>query len=105
MFSIRKIRILSIVVVFHSLLILILANSIDISFASDIHNQLTNNSESENNKIMKSNNRFSNEDVCLRYENITKTIIVCNGTVDIPTIYDFINSIEMVLYFILNWIL
>ena len=91
MFSIRNIRILSIVV-FPSLLILILANIIDISFASDIHSQLTNNSESENNKIIKSNNRINNEDICLRYENITKTIIVCNGTVDIPTINDFIDN-------------
>ena len=54
--------------------------------------QLTNNSESENNKIIKSNNRINNEDICLRYENITKTIIVCDGTVDIPTINDFINN-------------
>ncbi len=91
MFSIRNIIIFRIVV-FPSLLIFILANIIDISFASDIHSQLTYNSESENNNIIKSNNRINNEDICLRYENITKTIIVCNGAVDIPTIYDFIDN-------------
>jgi parallel beta-helix repeat protein len=89
-FSIRDNKILSIVL-FPSLIILILANIIDISFASDISNQLTNNLESENN-IMKSNNSINNEDICMRYENITKTIIVCNGMVDIPTIYDFIDN-------------
>ena len=92
MFSIRNIIILGIVV-FPSLLILILANIIDTSFAVDIHSPLTNNSESENNKVIKSNNNpISKEDICLRYENITKTIVVCNGTVDIPTINDFFNN-------------
>lgn len=92
MFSIRNIIILGIVV-FPSLLILILANSIDTSFAVDIHSPLTNNSESENNKVIKSNNNpISKEDICLRYENITKTIVVCNGTVDVPTINDFFNN-------------
>ena len=92
MFSIRNIIIFGIVV-FPSLLILILANSIDTSFAVDIHSPLTNNSESENNKVIKSNNNpISKEDICLRYENITKTIVVCNGTVDVPTINDFFNN-------------
>lgn len=91
MFSIRNIIILGIVV-FPSLLILILANTIDTSFAVDIHSPLTNNSESENNKVIKSNNPISKEDICLRYENITKTIVVCNGTVDVPTINDFFNN-------------
>ncbi|MGZ5546476.1 MAG: right-handed parallel beta-helix repeat-containing protein [Nitrososphaeraceae archaeon] len=92
MFSIRNIIILGIVV-FPSLLILILANSIDTSFAVDIHSPLTNNSESENNKVIKSNNNpISKEAICLRYENITKTIVVCNGTVDVPTINDFFNN-------------
>jgi parallel beta-helix repeat protein len=91
-FSIRNIIILGIVV-FPSLLILFLANNIDTSFAVNIHSPLTNNSESENNKVIKSNNNsISNEDICLRYENITKTIVVCNGTVDIPTINDFFNN-------------
>jgi parallel beta-helix repeat protein len=91
-FSIRNIIILGIVV-FPSLLILILANSIDTLFAVDIHSPLTNNSESENNKVIKNNNNsISKEDICLRYENITKTIVVCNGTVDIPTINDFFNN-------------
>jgi parallel beta-helix repeat protein len=91
-FSIRNIIILGIVV-FSSLLILILANSIDTSFAVDIQSPLTNNSESENNKVIKSNNNpISTEDICLRYENITKTIVICNGTVDVPTINDFFNN-------------
>ena len=37
-------------------------------------------------------NPLKDDDICLRYENITKTIIVCNGTVDILTINDFFNN-------------
>ncbi len=90
MFSIRNIIILGIVV-FPSLLILILANIIDSSFAVDIQSTLTNNSEFEN-KVIKSDNPLKDDDICLRYENITKTIVVCNGTVDILTINDFFNN-------------
>ena len=90
MFSIRNIIILGIVV-FPSLLILILANIIDSSFAVDIQSTLTNNSEFEN-KVIKSDNPLKDDDICLRYENITKTIVVCDGTVDILTINDFFNN-------------
>jgi mannuronan 5-epimerase len=88
--SIRNIIILGIVV-FPSLLILILANNIDISFSVDNQSPLINNSEFENTD-MKSNHPLKQDDICLRYENITKTIVVCNGTVDILTINDFFNN-------------
>ncbi|HEU5461194.1 MAG TPA: right-handed parallel beta-helix repeat-containing protein [Nitrososphaeraceae archaeon] len=90
MSSIRNIIILGIVV-FPSLLILILANNIDISFSVDNQSPLINNSEFENTD-MKSNHPLQQDDICLRYENITKTIVVCNGTVDILTINDFFNN-------------
>jgi hypothetical protein len=76
-FSIRNIIILGIVV-FPSLLILILVNIIDNSFAVDFHNTLTNNTAEFENKVIKSNNPLKEDDICLRYENITKTIVVCN---------------------------
>ena len=90
MFSNRNIIILGIVG-FPSLLILILANIIDTSFAVDIQSTLTNNSEFEN-KVIKNNNSPKEDDICLRYENITKTIVVCNGTVDMLTINNFFNN-------------
>ncbi|MDW3632040.1 MAG: right-handed parallel beta-helix repeat-containing protein, partial [Nitrososphaeraceae archaeon] len=90
MFSIRNIIILGIVV-FPSLLILISVNIIDNSFAVDFHNILTNNAAEFENKIIKSN-PLKEDDICLRYENITKTIVVCNGTVDILTINDFFKN-------------
>ena len=90
MFSNRNIIILGIVG-FPSLLILILANIIDTSFAVDIQSTLTNNSEFENN-VIKNNNSPKEDDICLRYENITKTIVVCNGTVDMLTINNFFNN-------------
>jgi Right handed beta helix region len=90
-FSIRNIIILGIVV-FPSLLILILVNIIDNSFAVDFHNTLTNNAAEFENKVIKSNNPLKEDDICLRYENITKTIVVCNGTVDILTINDFFKN-------------
>lgn len=90
MFSNRNIVILGIVG-FPSLLILILVNIIDTSFAVDIQSTLTNNSEFEN-KVIKNNNSPKEDDICLRYENITKTIVVCNGTVDMLTINNFFNN-------------
>ena len=90
MFSNRNIIILGIVG-FPSLLILILVNFIDTSFAVDIQSTLTNNSEFEN-KVIKNNNSPKEDDICLRYENITKTIVVCNGTVDMLTINNFFNN-------------
>src|ERR671910_361237 len=90
-FLIRNIIILGIVVI-PSLLILILVNIIDTSFAVDINNTLTNNAAAFENKVIKSNNPLKEDDICLRYENITKTIVVCNGTVDILTINDFFNN-------------
>jgi hypothetical protein len=90
-FSIRNIIILGIVV-FPSLLILILVNIIDNSFAVDFHNTLTNNAAEFENKVIKSNNPLKEDDICLRYENITKTIVVCNGTADILTINDFFKN-------------
>ena len=90
MFSNRNIIILGIVG-FPSLLILILVNIIDTSFAVDIQSTLTNNSEFEN-KVIKNNNSPKEDDICLRYENITKTIVVCNGTVDMLTINNFFNN-------------
>jgi mannuronan 5-epimerase len=89
-FSNRNIIILGIVG-FPSLLILILVNFIDTSFAVDIQSTLTNNSEFEN-KVIKNNNSPKEDDICLRYENITKTIVVCNGTVDMLTINNFFNN-------------
>ena len=65
MFSIRNIIILGIVV-FPSLLILILVNIIDNSFAVDSHNTSTNNAAEFENKVIKSNNSLKEDDICLR---------------------------------------
>ena len=32
------------------------------------------------------------ENICLKYDNITKTIIVCDDNVEIPTIFSFFNN-------------
>ena len=90
MFINRNILILGIVG--FSSLILILVSTIDTSFAVDIQSTSINNAEFENEVIKNNNSPNEDENICLRYENITKTIIVCNGKVDIPTIYDFINN-------------
>ena len=91
MFSIRNITILGIILL-PSFLTINFDNIIDISFATETKSELTNIPETEN-KI-KGNNSTINEEknLCLRYENITKTIVICNGVVDIPTINNFINN-------------
>ncbi|MGE3858413.1 MAG: right-handed parallel beta-helix repeat-containing protein, partial [Nitrososphaeraceae archaeon] len=90
MFSIKSITILGV-----TILVSLLANNldtiIDISFATEIKNHTTNFSEVDN-KRLENNSIDNKKDLCLRYENITKTIVICNGVVDIPTINDFLNN-------------
>ncbi|HYZ97063.1 MAG TPA: hypothetical protein VE524_10755, partial [Nitrososphaeraceae archaeon] len=75
-----------------SFLTINLDNIINISFATEIKYPLTNISETEN-KINGNNSSINEEkDLCLRYENITKTIVICDGVVDIPTINNFVNN-------------
>ena len=90
MFSNRNIIILGIVG-FPSL-ILLLVSTIDTSFAVDIQSTAISNAEFENEVIKNNNSPKEDENICLRYENITKTIVVCNGTVDLLTINDFFNN-------------
>lgn len=90
MFSNRNIIILCIVG-FPSL-ILLLVSTIDTSFAVDIQSTSISNAEFENEVIKNNNSPKEDENICLRYENITKTIVVCNGTVDLLTINDFFNN-------------
>ena len=91
MFSIRNITILGIILL-PSFLTINLDNIINISFATEIKYPLTNISETEN-KINGNNSSINEEkDLCLRYENITKTIVICDGVVDIPTINNFVNN-------------
>ena len=91
MFSIRNITILGIILL-PSFLTINLDNIINISFATEIKSPLTNISETEN-KINRNNFSINEEkNQCLRYENITKTIVICGGVVDIPTINNFINN-------------
>ena len=90
MFSNRNIIILCIVG-FPSL-ILLLVSTIDTSFAVDIQSTSISNAEFENEVIKNNNSPNEDENICLRYENITKTIVVCNGTVDLLTINDFFNN-------------
>ncbi len=90
MFSNRNIIILGIVG-FPSL-ILLLVSTIDTSFAVDIQSTSISNAEFENEVIKNNNSPKEDENICLRYENITKTIVVCNGTVDLLTINDFFNN-------------
>ena len=91
MFSIRNITILGIILL-PSFLTINLDNIINISFATEIKNPLTNISETEN-KINRNNFSINEEkNQCLRYENITKTIVICDGVVDIPTINNFVNN-------------
>ena len=94
MFSVRNITILGFVLL-SSFLTVNLDNIIDISFATNIKSQLSNISETEN-KI-KGNISLINEEknLCIRYENITKTIVICDGVVDIPTINNFINNSDI----------
>ena len=90
MFSIKSITILGV-----TILVSFLANNldtiIDISFATEIKNNTTNFSEVDN-KRLENNSIDNKKDLCLRYENITKTIVICNGVVDIPIINDFLNN-------------
>ncbi len=80
-----------VIVLFSSILITNNYNMIDISFAIELKSQITSTHETEN-KI-KENNSFNHEkNPCLSYENITKTIVICDGVVDIPTINHFINN-------------
>ncbi|HEX7256785.1 MAG TPA: right-handed parallel beta-helix repeat-containing protein [Nitrososphaeraceae archaeon] len=75
-----------------SFLTINLDNIINISFATEIKYPLTNISETEN-KINGNNSSINEEkNLCLRYENITKTIVICDGVVDIPTINNFVNN-------------
>lgn len=94
MFSVRNITILGFVLL-SSFLTVNLDNIIDISFATNIKSQLLNISETEN-KI-KGNISLINEEknLCIRYENITKTIVICDGVIDIPTINNFINNSDI----------
>jgi parallel beta-helix repeat protein len=90
-FSIRNITILGIILL-PSFLTINLDNIINISFATEIKYPLTNISETEN-KINGNNSSINEEkNLCLRYENITKTIVICDGVVDIPTINNFVNN-------------
>jgi parallel beta-helix repeat protein len=90
-FSLRNITILGIILL-PSFLTINLDNIINISFATEIKNPLTNISETEN-KINGNNSSINEEkNLCLRYENITKTIVICDGVVDIPTINNFVNN-------------
>jgi parallel beta-helix repeat protein len=84
-FSIRNITILGFILL-SLFLINHLNNIIGISFATEIKSQITNISEIENNTVNDKKN------ICLRYENITKTIVICDGVLDIPTINKFINN-------------
>ena len=93
MFSIRNITILGIILL-PSFLTINLDNIIDISFATEIKSQITNISEIEN-KIDGNNSINEPKDLCLRYENITKTIVICDGVVDIPTINNFMNNSDI----------
>ena len=96
MFSIKSITILGI-----TILISFLANDsdnfFDTSFAKEIKIHSTNFSEVED-KEPENNNVDNKNDLCLRYENITKTIIICDGVADIPSIYDFLNNNNILLY-------
>lgn len=94
MFSVRNITILGFVLL-SSFLTVNLDNIIDISFATNTKSQFSNISETEN-KI-KGNISLINEEknLCIRYENITKTIVICDGVVDIPTINNFINNSDI----------
>ncbi|HKO40165.1 MAG TPA: right-handed parallel beta-helix repeat-containing protein [Nitrososphaeraceae archaeon] len=105
MFSYRNIIILGIVG-FPSL-ILLLVSTIDTSFAVDIQSTSSSNAEFENEVIKNNNSPKEDENICLRYENITKTIVVCNGTVDLLTINDFFNNNSDILEMIgeKEWIL
>jgi parallel beta-helix repeat protein len=89
-FSIKSITILGVII-----LVLFLTNNIDniidISFATEIKNYSANFSEINNNRLEK-NSINNQKDLCLRYENITKTIVICNGVVDFPTISNFLNT-------------
>jgi mannuronan 5-epimerase len=90
-FSIRNITILGIILL-PSFLTINLDNIINISFATEIKYPLTNISETEN-KINGNNSSINEEkNLCLRYENITKTVVICDGVVDIPTINNFVNN-------------
>lgn len=90
-FSIKHITILGIIL-FSSFLTINLDNIIiDISFATEIKSQITNISETEN-EINGNNSINEEKNLCMRYENITKTIVICDGVVDIPTINNFFNN-------------
>ena len=88
MFSIRNITILGIILL-PSFLTINFYNIIDISFATETKSELTNISETEN-KIKGNNSINEEKNLCMRYENITKTIVICDGVVDIPTINNFL---------------
>ena len=89
-FSIKHITILGIMLL-SSFLAINLDNIIDISFANEIKSQITNISETEN-KLNGNNSINEQKNLCMRYENITKTIVICDGVVDIPTINNFFNN-------------
>lgn len=89
-FSIKHITILGIMLL-SSFLAFNLDNIIDISFAIEMKSQITNISETEN-KINGNDSINEQKNLCMRYENITKTIVICDGVVDIPTINNFFNN-------------
>ena len=90
MFNIRSITILGVTILF-SFLANNLDNFVDNSFAKEFKIPTTNFPKVEDKKP-EYNNIDNKNDLCLRYENITKTIIVCDGIANIPTIYDFLNN-------------
>ena len=90
MFNIRSITILGVTILF-SFLANNLDNFVDNSFAKEFKVPTTNFPKVEDKKP-EYNNIDNKNDLCLRYENITKTIIVCDGIANIPTIYDFLNN-------------
>ncbi len=91
MFSIRNITILGIILL-PSFFTINFDNIINFSFATEIKSPLINISETEN-KVNGNNSSINEEkNLCLRYENITKTIVICDGVVDIPTINNFVNN-------------
>ena len=85
MFSIRNIAIL-VIVCLSLFLFNNLNNIIGSSFPTENKSQIKNISERENNSFN------DKKDICLRYENITKTIVICDGVVDIPTINKLLNN-------------
>ena len=93
MFSIKHITVLGIILL-SSFLTINLYNIINISFATEIKSQITNIFETEN-KIKGNNSINQEKNLCMRYENITKTIVICNGVVDIPTINNFFNNSDI----------